>query len=107
MSLASLSATSEGRVKRSLRIFRKKAPLSYFERLDCVKTQRMFLIDRERSLSEDGAHEEEIFDISGMTGNIYRVAITKQPNCTCPDGGKVNQCKRIIYVSSHSFILLP
>lgn len=86
--------------EKRLRVFRKNAPQSYLERLDRVRTQRMFLIDRIRSLSEDGTHEEEVFDIAGSTGNIYQVTISKQPRCTCPDGGKGNQCKHILYVST-------
>jgi uncharacterized Zn finger protein len=88
--------------EKRLRVFRKKAPQSYLERLDRVRSQRMFLIDRNRNLSADGTHEEEVFDIAGTTGNIYQVTITKQPHCTCPDSGKGNQCKHIIYVSSQS-----
>lgn len=85
--------------EKRLRVFRKRAPHSYLERLDRVRTQRMFLIDRIRSVSDDGTHEEEDFDIAGSTGNIYRVTISKQSRCTCPDGEKGNQCKHIIYVS--------
>ncbi|KAG9235048.1 hypothetical protein BJ875DRAFT_504274 [Amylocarpus encephaloides] len=86
--------SEEKRLKR----FREKAPLSYLERLSRVRTQRMFLIDRERSTSEDGGHEEERFDIAGTTGNVYQVTISKVPTCSCPDSSKGNQCKHIIYV---------
>jgi hypothetical protein len=50
--------------------FYEKAPLSYLEHLDRVKRQRMFLMDRARSLSKDGEYEEEVFDLAGTTGNI-------------------------------------
>jgi hypothetical protein len=86
---------SEPEEKR-LRLFRKKAPQTYLERLHRVRTQRMFLIDRQRNLSESRSHEEEIFDIAGTTGNLYQVTISKQPSCTCPDCKKGNQCKHII-----------
>jgi uncharacterized Zn finger protein len=58
----------------------------------------MFLIERNRTTSEDGTHEEEVFDLAGSTGNIYQVTVSKVPKCTCPDAGKGNQCKHIIYV---------
>lgn len=88
-------APEEKRLKR----FRAKAPVSYMERLQRVTSQRMFLIDRERAVGEDGECPEEKFDIAGSTGNIYQVTICRVPRCTCPDAAKGNQCKHIIYVS--------
>lgn len=85
--------------EKRLRRFRNNPPQSYRERLDRVRSQRMFLIDRKRKMSEDGTHEEEVFDLAGTTGNVYQITITKVPRCTCPDNGKGNQCKHIIYVS--------
>jgi len=90
--------------EKRLRVFRKHAPQSYLERLDRVRSQRMFLIDRERKSSGDGSHEEEVFDIAGTTGNIYQVKIGKVPSCTCPDAKKGSQCKHIVYVSDFSII---
>ena len=58
--------------KRSKR-FRVGPPIGYLERLDRMTSQRMFLIDREKKISEDGTHEEEVFDLAGSTGNIYQV----------------------------------
>lgn len=84
--------------EKRLRRFRNNPPQSYRERLDRVRSQRMFLIDRKRKMSEDGTHEEEVFDLAGTTGNVYQITITKVPRCTCPDNGKGNQCKHIIYV---------
>jgi SWIM zinc finger len=86
-------------LEKRLRIFRKRPPKTYLGHLGRVRTQRMFLIDRERKLSEDGRHEVEVFDIAGTTGNIYQVTITKRPSCTCPDAAKGSQCKHIIYMS--------
>jgi hypothetical protein len=60
----------------------------------------MFLIDRERTFSTDSSNEEEVFDIAGTTGNIYKVKIDRMPSCTCPDAKKGNQCKHIVYVSN-------
>jgi hypothetical protein len=90
--------------EKRLRVFRKHAPQSYLERLDRVRSQRMFLIDRERKSSGDGSHEEEVFDIAGTTGNIYQVKIGKVPSCTCPDAKKGSQCKHIVYVSEFSIV---
>lgn len=92
--------------EKRLKRYRVKAPLSYLERLSRVTTQRMFLIDRHRSDSDDGVSEQETFDIAGSTGNVYQVTVGKLPACTCPDAGKGNQCKHIIYVSHpYHFIL--
>ena len=85
--------------EKRLKRFRAKAPISYMERLQRVTSQRMFLIDRERAVGEDGDCPEEKFDIAGSTGNIYQVTICRVPRCTCPDAAKGNQCKHIIYVS--------
>lgn len=86
----------EKRMKR----YRVKPAATYLQRLERVRSQRMFLIDRNRSLCDDGTHDQEVFDIAGSTGNVYQVTITKVPVCTCPDALKGNQCKHIVYVSS-------
>lgn len=95
----SKSSSQKDAAEKRLRPFRLHPPQSYLDRLGRAVSQRMFLIDRERKMSEDGTHEEEVFDIAGTTGNIYQVTITKRPRCTCPDqkrNGK--ECKHIIYV---------
>lgn len=63
-----VKAEGEEPEEKRLKRFRAKAPISYIERLDRVRTQRMFLIDRNRTTSADGTHEEEVFDIAGSTG---------------------------------------
>lgn len=60
------SELEEKRLKR----FRAKPPVSYLERLARAKEQRMFLIERNRTTSEEGTYEEEVFDIAGTTGNM-------------------------------------
>lgn len=89
--------------EKRLKRFREKPPVSYLERLERVSTQRMFLIDRRRTTSEDGGQEEEVFDIVGSTGNVYQVSVKKVPTCSCPDGRKGNQCKHIVYVYLDQF----
>ncbi len=86
---------SEDEEKR-LRVFRKKAPLSYLEKLERATSQRMFVIDRTRGGTEDVP--EETIDMAGTTGNIYNITISQMPKCTCPDSKKGNQCKHIVYV---------
>lgn len=84
--------------EQRLRRFRQKAPITFNERLVRVRTQRMFMLERNRTTSADGTHEEERFDVAGSTGNVYQVLISKVPSCSCPDASKGNQCKHIIYV---------
>lgn len=83
--------------EKRLKPFRKSAPQAYLQRLDRAHSQRMFLIDRKRRMNAAG-YEEEVFDLAGSTGNVYQVTISKLPKCTCPDNGKGNQCKHIVYI---------
>lgn len=57
---------------------------------------RMFVISRGRVHTEDKL--EENVDMVGSVGNIYKVTISHEPKCTCPDSRKGNLCKHIIYV---------
>ncbi|KAL1985922.1 hypothetical protein VTN96DRAFT_7187 [Rasamsonia emersonii] len=77
-------------------MFRRKPPQTFLEKLARATTQRMFVIGRRRT-GTDEAPEEKV-DMVGTTGNIYTVTIAKEPTCTCPDALKGNQCKHIIYV---------
>ncbi len=82
--------------EKRLRVFRKKAPLSYLEKLERATSQRMFVIDRTRGGTEDVP--EETIDMAGTTGNVYSITISQMPKCTCPDNQNGNQCKHIVYV---------
>ncbi|KAL9102586.1 MAG: hypothetical protein Q9163_002266 [Psora crenata] len=65
---------SSGKVKpkeKRLKRFRNHAPGSYLEKLHRATTQRMFVIDRSRSGTDDCL--EEAIVIAGTTGNIYTV----------------------------------
>jgi hypothetical protein len=87
-------------VEKRVREFRAHPPQGYQDRLERALSQRMFLLDRERKMSEDGTHEKEVFDMAGTTGNVYQITIGKLPQCTCPDAlSRGNRCKHIIYVS--------
>jgi hypothetical protein len=94
------SRSGEPPEEKRLRVFRKHAPKLFLERFERVRSQRMFLIDRERTSSMDSSNEVEVFNIAGTTGNVYQVKIGRMPSCTCPDARKGNQCKHIVYVSN-------
>jgi len=61
-------AESDEPEEKRLRRHRARAPVTYLERLNRVRTQRMFLINRNRTMNKDRTHEEEVFDIAGSTG---------------------------------------
>lgn len=75
--------------------FRPKAPSSFHAVYERATTQRFFLLSRTRSGTADCP--EELFELTGSTGNIYRVHIQKQPTCSCPHGTAGNQCKHIVW----------
>ena len=109
--------------EKRLRLFRKKAPYSYLEKLARATSQRyfeismsftffhrmliiygrMFILERMPGGTED--FPEETIAIAGSTGNIYNVTICQVPRCTCPDNLKGNQCKHIIYVGKSHYRL--
>ena len=76
--------------------------------MERATTQKMFVIERERSTEIDcHAHHEdcpcETLKVAGTTGNVYTVSISHLPSCTCPvglftKGGSEKCCKHIIYV---------
>jgi hypothetical protein len=86
----------QGEEKR-LRRFRPKPPASFAEVFHRASTQRFYVLRRERCGSEECP--EEVFDLTGSTGNIYTVHICRIPTCNCPHARKGNQCKHIIFVS--------
>ncbi|KAG8779577.1 hypothetical protein FRC15_010059 [Serendipita sp. 397] len=79
--------------KRLARI-RTHCPKAILERVDRVKTQRFYMIDREKI----GSFTRERFKVLGSTGNVYTVTITNLPTCDCPDFLKGNHCKHILFV---------
>lgn len=87
-SLQSLTWTSPLR-------FRAKAPSSFHAVYERATTQRFFLLSRTRRGTDDCP--EELFELTGSTGNIYRVLIQKQPTCSCPHAKAGNQCKHIVW----------
>ena len=70
--------------ERRLRPFVEIPDATYKNKLKAVRTQRMFMIDRQRTIDRDG-YPSEKFDIAGSKGNLYEVTIARKPNCTCMD----------------------
>lgn len=93
----SKSKTKE-KIEKRQRMFRKKAPKSFLEKLERAQMQRMVVVSRTRSEAE-GCPKEDI-DIVGSTGNIYTVTIGQLASCTCPDSKKGNECKHKVYALS-------
>jgi len=74
--------------------FKRACPKAILERVDRVVSQRFFMIDRKRN----GEELREEFSVLGSTGNVYTVVIDRRPSCSCPDFGKGNHCKHILFI---------
>jgi hypothetical protein len=83
------------------RKYRSNPPLSFLQKLERARTQRMIVLSRNRIT----AFSEEIA-IVGSTGNIYTVTISHLPSCTCPDHANGNQCKHVVY-ALHTVLRAP
>jgi len=79
--------------KRGARL-RKACPKNILERVERVKAQRFFMIDRKR----EGDAPCEEFKVLGSTGNVYTVNIDKLPSCDCPDASRGHHCKHILFI---------
>jgi hypothetical protein len=90
---------SERKRKRSdekrLRTYRPAPSKDTLMRIDRALTQRLYLVDRQE---EAGGAPKQTFAVFGSTGNIYKVEISQQVSCTCPDHGKGNLCKHILFI---------
>ncbi|THH27914.1 hypothetical protein EUX98_g6263 [Antrodiella citrinella] len=75
-------------------ILKKQCPQNIIQRVERVREQRMFLLDRTRN----GNELKEEFVVQGSTGNVYTVVIDKKPSCDCPDALKGNHCKHILFI---------
>ena len=58
-----------------------------------ARTQRLYMISAE--IESDYCRK---YAVLGSTGNVYTVTISQLPDCTCPDCGKGNTCKHILFV---------
>lgn len=84
--------------EKRLRRHRPRPPQDYIVIRDRALTQRMYVLDRQRS--DNSGFLTETVTIAGTTGNVYRVTIGRVPSCDCPYARKGNQCKHIAYVLS-------
>lgn len=82
--------------EKRLRKHRSKPPGAYLEIRNRALTQRMYVIDRQRTNNAD--IPAETVTLVGSTGNIYTIVINAVPSCDCPHAKKGNQCKHIAYV---------
>lgn len=58
--------------------------------------ERMYLIHRYR---KDDNTLMETFDVSGSTGNVYKVTVSRHVNCSCMDFSlRRNVCKHLLFV---------
>lgn len=82
--------------EKRLRVFRPKAPQTFYTVYERALGQRFYVLRRRRA----GTCEcpEEVLDLAGSTGNVYQVHVARKPRCTCPHAMAGNQCKHIIYV---------
>ncbi|EMD00094.1 hypothetical protein BAUCODRAFT_30550 [Baudoinia panamericana UAMH 10762] len=85
--------------EKRLRRWRKHAPSSYLEIRDRALTQRMFVLDRQRSTTNSD-YPTETISLAGTTGNVYTIVVDQVPSCDCPHARKGNQCKHIAYILS-------
>ncbi|KAI0105354.1 hypothetical protein F4776DRAFT_657869 [Hypoxylon sp. NC0597] len=84
--------------EKRLRRFRTKPPQNFSVIYDRATSQRFYVLGRTRGAT--GHCPEESVELTGSTGNIYVVHISRQPTCTCPHAQNGNQCKHVIYVMS-------
>ncbi|KAI5789026.1 hypothetical protein EDC01DRAFT_617043 [Geopyxis carbonaria] len=82
-------------VEKRLKRFRARCPVHLEERMERCRTQRMYVLDRQRDPAKP---LEETFEMAGSTGNVYEVTICEVPRCNCPDGIKNGTCKHILYI---------
>ncbi|KAK3311085.1 uncharacterized protein B0T15DRAFT_482206 [Chaetomium strumarium] len=93
-----MPAAGDAPTEKRLRRFRPNPPNSFHELYDRATTQRFYVLSRTRCGTAD--LPEERVELTGSTGNIYTVVITRQPRCDCPYARKGNQCKHVLYVLS-------
>jgi hypothetical protein len=59
-------------------------------------SQRMYLISQEDKTTDGDLWK--CYTVLGSTGNVYDVDVKKFPDCSCPDCGRGNLCKHILFV---------
>lgn len=93
------SPTSSKRKKveteKRLRRYRPSMTNAIYDRIDRALHQRLYLLAITKSSTNTYSRE---YKVLGQTANVYTVIISHLPSCTCPDYGKGNLCKHIIFV---------
>ncbi|KAI1872172.1 uncharacterized protein JN550_003891 [Neoarthrinium moseri] len=84
--------------EKRLRRFRPKPPQSFNEIYHRATSQRFYVLNRSRCGT--AKCPEERVELTGSTGNIYTVHISRRPSCNCPHAEQGNQCKHMLYVMS-------
>jgi len=88
--------------ERRLRAFVEAPDAEYKKKLKKVKTERLFMLDRQKGADMYG-HPTETFDIAGSTGNVYQTTISRSPNCECMDAvsriSTVHDCSKLTFPS--------
>ncbi|KAG8418519.1 hypothetical protein J3459_012389 [Metarhizium acridum] len=84
--------------EKRLRAHRSHPPHAFHNVHDRALSQRFYVLQRTPCGTEECP--EEIFKMTGSTGNIYTVHIKQQPTCDCPHALQGNQCKHVIYILS-------
>ncbi|KAK3330717.1 hypothetical protein B0H66DRAFT_544685 [Apodospora peruviana] len=82
--------------EKRLRRFRPQPPQAFQEIYNRATSQRFYVLSRRRYGTSQ--LPEEVVEVTGSTGNIYTVMISRQPSCDCPMGSEGKQCKHIVYV---------
>eukprot|EP01084_Bolivina_argentea_P185543 319948_1 len=77
--------------KRSAR--KRKITQKVRDRISRARNQRLFMINA----TEIDTYTRE-YAVLGSTGNVYTITISELNDCTCPDYGKGNVCKHILFI---------
>lgn len=76
------------------RLARKRSCTSgVSQRISRAMSQRLFMVSWEAK-----SELERKYAVLGSTGNLYNITIAKKVTCSCPDFGKGNLCKHILFV---------
>ena len=90
-----LSKRKKVETEKRLRRYRPSMTNAIYDRIDRALHQRLYLLAITKSSTESCSRE---YKVLGQTANVYTVIISHLPSCTCPDYGKGNLCKHIIFI---------
>src|SRR5437016_13385833 len=81
-------------------------------RLDRALNQRLYLLNDEQKsqklqTNQDQKQDEFSYEVLGSTGSVYKVVLSVNPSCNCPDFLKRSKrCKHILFIL-HRYLGLP